>query len=435
MNHDRYQAYLKLIETLLHEPMGSEAQVLAAQPELIDWGLVNTLSQLIQERSQYLDTELVSSELPRLKSLLTTLKNHPMLIVKTSDAVISLKTKQDADRLFKQGVEYYQTSQFKVALKTWQQALGLYQEIGDFQGEANVLSNLGVALQSLGQYQQAIEQYQQSLVVQRESGDWRVIEPETRYAPERLVTVTHHSQGEYRLAMKLAVDHFDKHLQLAQSIGDRLGEAQSLLNLGKARYALGEYDAAIACYQRSLSIRHSIQEHQGVQDLLFFLGQAHEALHDYNNAIEYYQRYRQTASTDPTSDSCLYDVVVSLANAYYCCHQYDTAHQTYQDLLTLSQPTHRTQYTAIAWSGIGNSCFQLQQYPAALIAYQQALTLKQTLEDSFGEAVALNNLSKVHHTLGNHELAESYQRESLTIKRRLMQSSPNLIESPTQNLG
>jgi tetratricopeptide (TPR) repeat protein len=364
-----------------------------------------------------------------------TLQSYPLLTVKPSDAVIQLKTKQDADRLFRQGVEYYQTSRFKAALQTWQQALGLYQEVGDFQGEANVLSNLGVALQSLGQYQQAIEHYQQSLVVQRESGDWQAIEPETRHAPERLITVAHHSQGEYRLAMKLAVDHFTKHLQLAESIGDRLGAAQSLLNLGKAHYALGQYEVAIACYRQSLTMRHSIQEHQGAQDLLFLLGQAYNALHDYSDAIEYYQNYCQAAHLDPTAHPHLYDSFVGLANAHYCCHQYNAAHQTAQDLLTLSQKNHQERYQAIAWSTIGNSCFQLHQYPEALAAYQQALTLKQTLKDSFGEAVALNNLSKVHHTLGNHDLAHSYQRESLTIKRRLTQSAAIFPRPSTPNVG
>jgi tetratricopeptide (TPR) repeat protein len=433
MNQDRYQAYLELIEQLLRCPIGTEAQWLATQSELMDWELVDTVSQMIQERSQHLGTDPSYPQLHRLKSLLTTLQHHPLLTVKPSDAVIQLKTKQDADRLFRQGVEYYQTSQFKVALKTWQQALGLYQEIGDFQGEANVLSNLGVALQSLGQYQQAIEHYQQSLVVQRESGDWQAIEPETCHAPERLVTVTHHSQGEYRLAMKLAVDHFEKHLLLAESIGDRLGEAQSLLNLGKAYYALGQYEVAIACYQRSLTLRHSIQAHQGAQDLLFLLGQAYDALHDYSGAIEHYENYRQTASSDPTPDPRLYDVCVGLANAHYCCRQYSTSLQTYQDLLTLSQHNHQDRYQAIAWSGIGNSHFQLHQYSEALAAYQQALTLKQTLADTFGEAVALNNLSKVHHTLGNHDLAHSYQRESLTLKRRLTQSAAKLSR-PSPNL-
>ena len=63
--------------------------------------------------------------------------------------------------------------------------------IGDRQGEANSVNNLGNAYHALGDYRKAIENYQQSLMI-------------------------------------------------AKAIGDRQGEAASLGNLGNAYYSLGE---------------------------------------------------------------------------------------------------------------------------------------------------------------------------------------------------
>jgi tetratricopeptide (TPR) repeat protein len=57
------------------------------------------------------------------------------------------------------------------AIDFHEQAPSLRREIGDRQGEAISLGNLGTAYQSLGPCQRAIEFHQQSLEIAREIGD------------------------------------------------------------------------------------------------------------------------------------------------------------------------------------------------------------------------------------------------------------------------
>ncbi|WP_293105911.1 tetratricopeptide repeat protein, partial [Moorena sp. SIO3I6] len=113
--------------------------------------------------------------------------------------------KAKADQLFQQGIEQYKTSQYKAALKSWQEALGIYRELEDRQGEADSLNNLGLAYRRLGQYRKAIEFHQQSLAIERE-------------------------------------------------LENRQGEANSLNYLGLAYGRLGQYRKAIEFYQHSLSL-------------------------------------------------------------------------------------------------------------------------------------------------------------------------------------
>ncbi len=77
----------------------------------------------------------------------------------------------EAARLFDQGLEEYYRSQYRQGLQSWQQALVIYQEIGDRRGEGSGLGNLGSAYYSLGQYQLAINYHQQHLTISREIGD------------------------------------------------------------------------------------------------------------------------------------------------------------------------------------------------------------------------------------------------------------------------
>ncbi|MDY7024049.1 MAG: Fis family transcriptional regulator, partial [Cyanobacteriota bacterium] len=59
----------------------------------------------------------------------------------------------EADRLFDLGNQQLDTSQFREAIQSFQQALEIYREIGDRNGETNSIRKLGNAYGSLGQYE------------------------------------------------------------------------------------------------------------------------------------------------------------------------------------------------------------------------------------------------------------------------------------------
>ncbi|MFM7715737.1 MAG: tetratricopeptide repeat protein, partial [Microcystis sp.] len=89
-------------------------------------------------------------------------------------AVVAQNTnarKAEADRLLQQGIQQYQTSQFREALQSLEKALQIYREIKNRQSEAASLGNLGLVYYFGGQYQKAINYYQQSLSIAREIGD------------------------------------------------------------------------------------------------------------------------------------------------------------------------------------------------------------------------------------------------------------------------
>ena len=74
------------------------------------------------------------------------------VVAQTPDA-----RKAEAYRLFQQGQEQFQTSQFEAALKSWSQALIIYREIKDRKGEGQSLGTLGNAYVALGNYVLAID--------------------------------------------------------------------------------------------------------------------------------------------------------------------------------------------------------------------------------------------------------------------------------------
>ena len=57
-----------------------------------------------------------------------------------------------ADRYFEMGLQQFQGSQIRDAVESWEAALALYRELGDRQGEAKTLGNMGSAFYSLKRY-------------------------------------------------------------------------------------------------------------------------------------------------------------------------------------------------------------------------------------------------------------------------------------------
>jgi CHAT domain-containing protein/peptide methionine sulfoxide reductase MsrA len=200
----------------------------------------------------------------------------PAVIAQNTDA-----RKAEADQLLQQGIQQYQTSQFREALQSWEKALQIYREIGDRQGEANSLGSLGIAYGSLGQYQKAIEYHQQYLTIAREIGD--------RQGEANSLGNLGNAYGSLGQYQK-AIEYLQQSLTIAKEIGDRQGEANSLGSLGIAYSSLGQYQKAIEYHQQYLTIAREIGDRQGEANSLGSLGIAYSSLGQYQKAIEYHQQ-------------------------------------------------------------------------------------------------------------------------------------------------
>ena len=198
--------------------------------------------------------------------------------------------KAEANRLFDQGIQQFQTSQVEAALQSWQQALIIYREIKNRLGEGTSLGNLGIAYHSLGDYAKAIEYHQQSLAIAREIKDRQV-----EGASLGNLGSAYDALGDYAKA----IEYHQQRLAIAREIKDRLGEGQSLGNLGIAYKSLGDYAKAIEYYQQSLAIAKGIGDRIGegnnlnnLGNTLFKTGNLTQAEKILRTGIETYESHR-----------------------------------------------------------------------------------------------------------------------------------------------
>jgi tetratricopeptide (TPR) repeat protein len=135
-------------------------------------------------------------------------------------------------------------------------------DIGDRNGEATSLCNLGSAHQSLGDYKTAILRHRQSLAITRRICDCRG----EAMALGNLGNV-YASLKDYKMAIEL----YQESLTIKCKIGDRSGEANSLHNLGTYYSFLGDHSKAIELLEQSLFIKRTIRERGSEAHTLYFL--------------------------------------------------------------------------------------------------------------------------------------------------------------------
>ena len=142
--------------------------------------------------------------------------------------------------LVHEAVELYQSGQFLMALRTWQQASVSYGALGDRLNQALTLSNQSLAHQQLGQTEQAKSAIFQSL---------RLVENvETKPQNVRIVAQILSNQGSWQLATgqaEQALIAMQKAGALYDAAGDRAGKTQSLLTSAGAMQSLGLYRRAV----------------------------------------------------------------------------------------------------------------------------------------------------------------------------------------------
>lgn len=104
---------------------------------------------------------------------LTSMSASIVLPMKVAIAQTVNDRKVEADRLLAQGVREYQTNQFEASLKSGQEALKIYREVSDNNGEAWALNNLGSAYRIFNQTEKSILYYEKALSIFNKLGDYK----------------------------------------------------------------------------------------------------------------------------------------------------------------------------------------------------------------------------------------------------------------------
>ncbi|MBH8562824.1 CHAT domain-containing protein [Nostoc sp. CENA67] len=288
---------------------------------------------------------------------------EPVLAQTTADR------KAEADRLYQQGDQQIQIGQYKAALEFFQQALVIYQQIGDRNGEALSLNYIAIVERARGDYIQALKFYNQALNIFRE-------------------------------------------------LGDRLNEGTALNNIGKVYEGLGQYPQALEFYQQALAIRRQVGDKSGEGFTLGDLGSINTNLGQYPQALNFFQQsldiFRQIG--DQRQEALTLN---SIGTYYRTIDQYPKALEYYQQAFVIFKKLGIRRGEGTSLNNIGDFRRNQGEFSQAQELFQQALAIFKEVGDRTGEGVALSNIGRVYNHQGQYPQALKFFGEALAIFREV----------------
>jgi CHAT domain-containing protein/Tfp pilus assembly protein PilF len=316
--------------------------------------------------------------------------------------------KAEADRLYQQGDKQIQTSQYKAALQSFQQALAIYRQIQDHRGEALSLNYIAIVQRTLGNYVQALEFYKQALDLFRELGD-RLNEGTAL----NNIGKVYEGLGQYPQALEF----YQQALAIRRQVGDRSGEGFTLIDLGVIHTSLGQYPQALDFLQQSLDIFRKIGDQRQEALTLNAIGLYYRTIDQYPKALEYYQQafvIFQKLGISRGEGTSLNNIGDFRRNQ----GEYSQAQELFQQALAIFRELGDKVGEGVALSNIGRVYAHQRQYPQALKFFGQALAIFREVGDKAGEARTLRYIGSAF-----------YQSDKLVEAEKILREGIELLES------
>jgi len=289
----------------------------------------------------------------------------------------------EADTLTGLGIVQRETGDYPAATTSWARALALYGDAGELPGQANVLNQLGFLQMLTGDYQAAVASQQQALALARSAGD-RLAEGSALGH----LGLMQHLTGDYRAAAASQ----QQALTLARDLGNLYGQAYALNDLGVVQQETGNHAAAAASQQEALTLFADLGNRLGQANALNDLGLVQQETGDYPAAAV-----------------------------------------SHQQALTLFGDLGNRLGQAEAFNRLGELATRTADTPQARKHHTQALAIARDLSAAPEEARALEGLGHSHLQDGDPGHAVAYLQEALTIYQRIGAPAARRVQQAIQD--
>ncbi|MBD1931978.1 MULTISPECIES: CHAT domain-containing protein [Cyanophyceae] len=316
-------------------------------------------------------------------------------------------TRVAAERAFQEGFQLYEqgtAESLRQAITKLNDALPLYQAVGDKKGEAVTLLVIGKIYDDLGEKQKALEFYNQSLPLSRATG---------HKAGEGVtlnnIGAVYEALGEKQKAL----DFYNQSLPLSRATGDK---AVTLNNIGRVYDALGEKEKALDYLNQSLPLSRATGDKAIEAFTLNYIGVVYSALGENQKALDFYNQSLplSRATGDKVGEA---RTLNNIGAVYSALGEKQTALDFYNQSLPLRRATGDKAGVAVTLNNIGLVYADLGEKQTALDFYNQSLPLRRATGDKAGEARTLNGVAEVYGDLGEKQKALDYLNQSLPLSR------------------
>ncbi|MCT7992455.1 CHAT domain-containing protein [Laspinema olomoucense] len=316
---------------------------------------------------------------------------------------------QEAKQLLDLGLGQYEQRQFLEALQSWEQALKIYQRIGDKTGEGNTSLYLGNLYIHLGEYIQAEQYFLESLEISRQIGD----KSREGYVLMGLADV-YLNLKEYAQAEQ----YFLQSLEISRQVDNKIRQGINLNKLGEIYYTLGEFVQAEEYYQEFLMIARDLNDKEQEINALNSLGLIFRDLGKYAEAKQYF--LESLAIAQETNNRALEgNILHNIGLVHQSQGQYNQATAYYEESLIIFGQIDSQEGEATILNNLGILYGYLENYVLAEEFYKQSLEIFQEIGHESGQSNILNNLGLLYQAQKRYNEAEKFFFKAIELYEKL----------------
>ena len=295
----------------------------------------------------------------------------------------------------------------RAAIAKYQEATPLFEAAGDTYRQTLNVQAMGVAYAQLSEFRLALKSVEDARSLAAKVGDERMEVP-----IETLLGGLNDVLGEITKSQQ----HYERARVLANRLNDAFNEAAALNNIGKIYNDAGDFQRALDYYLRALALFAEAPDRRAIT--LNNIGFAYTSLGEFERALDYLQQSLAIlkSGTDRTAESY---TLSNIGYAYSRLSKNREALDYYTQARTIQQKIGNRGQEAQTLDLIGANYSDMGQPEKALEYHQQALEIQRATKNIRREGISLGNLGHVYSLLGQTEKALDHFNQSLAILRNL----------------
>ena len=293
--------------------------------------------------------------------------------------------------------------------KQFEEALNVFNEIGDRNGAARAHLFIGYITGGLGDADKAATELSQALTsflaMTNKSGEGLSLSA---------LGLWHSLNRDEKNALRMQRDA----INIFQKIGDRQSEAIGLNGLGQAYENLTEYPTALDNYRQALRLFYENHNLDFASVATCNVARTYRLSGDLNQSLAYYEqcfKLSRAARKIRTEANALNDVAVIYATQ----GNRDKTVRQYRKILKFYSAISDRRRQAIAWNNLGDFYLRIGERQNALDAYKQALALTEKAGDQGVFISSLYNVAHAQRDLGELDLALANIKDSIRVIEEL----------------
>lgn len=325
----------------------------------------------------------------------------------------------------------YQKLDYDSALKYHSWALVSSLDINNTLKIAECNRNLGADYELLSDNQKALNYYQKAAELSQSL--LHLPHSKIRRASELLyarclgnIAGIYLNLSEHEKATK----QFKYTLAYNKIIGNKIGIAQNLLNLGIVKYYQSSYDSALIYYQESLILLKELNRSSEIIAALANIAAVHSIRSDYHKALKSFFEILNLPFIEELGVQTKAQILGNVATTYYLMGDLSKSLEYNIKALKLEESLNAKAGTSMRLSNIGSIYREKGEFTKAKDYYSRALGIDKQTNRSIGIATNLMNLGLIETDLKNLDVGLDYLFQSLKITSSIKDSlglSKNLL--------